>query len=89
MVEDTLIETHLLAINGLWHVASGDTLSKTLSHSSLADSWLTNKARIILGTPSQDLCDTLNLLLAANHRVQLALKQKSKQLVTRCRLITQ
>ena len=65
--------THLLALNGLWHVSVGNFLCQALSHSGLAHSGLTNKARVVLGTPAQDLDNTLNLLLAANTGVQLAL----------------
>jgi hypothetical protein len=66
-------DIHLLPLNGLWHVTIGDLLSQTLCHSCLADTRLSNQARVVLCTPAQNLDHTLDLLLAANHWVQLAL----------------
>eukprot|EP00983_Pelagomonas_calceolata_P003741 122068-Pelagomonas_calceolata.AAC.3 len=65
---------HLLALNGLGHVAVGDLLGQALSHSGLTNTRLANKARVVLGAAAQNLNDALNLLLAANHGVQLALE---------------
>mmetsp|Transcript_26776 Transcript_26776/g.58372 ORF Transcript_26776/g.58372 Transcript_26776/m.58372 type:complete len:1072 (-) Transcript_26776:90-3305(-) len=63
----------LLALNGLRHVTVADLLGQTLSHGGLAHTRLTDKARVVLGTTTQNLDHTLNLLLAAHHGIQLAL----------------
>ena len=73
MTRTQLFQAYLLALNGLWAITGGDFLSQSLSNSCLTDTRLTNEARVVLGSPSQDLGYTLNLLLSANTRVQLAL----------------
>ncbi len=65
---------YLLALDGLRAVAIGDLLGQALGHRSLTDSRLTNEAGVVLCPPAQNLGNTLDLLLTADHRVKLALQ---------------
>ena len=73
-------DTHLLALNGLWHIAIGNLLRQTLCHSSLANTRLAYQTGVVLGAATQDLCHTLDLCLPAHHRVQLALHKRRQAL---------
>ena len=74
MQTDSLQVTHLLALDGLGHITLGNELREALCHSRLAHSWLADEAGVVLRAAAQDLCDTLDLGLAANDWVQLALQ---------------
>ena len=72
--EQAHVQGHdLLALDGLRHVAAGDALSESLGDGGLTDTWLSNQARVILGTTAQNLGDALNLLGTAHDRVQASL----------------
>ena len=62
-----------LALQGLRYVAGNNLLSKALNNGGLADTRITDQRRVVLGAAGQNLDDTLNLLGAADNRVQLAL----------------
>ena len=74
MYHHNMLRSDLLALNCLWHIAVGNLLSQSLSNSGFAHTGLTNQAGVVLSSPTQYLCDTLNLLLPAHDRVQLALQ---------------
>ncbi len=52
------------------HVALGDLLRQTLHDRRLADAWLADQHRIVLGAAAQDLHDALELVVAADQRVE-------------------
>ena len=62
----------LLVQQLLGHVAGGDALGQPLGDGGLAHAGLTNQNRVVLGAAGQDLDDPLDLLVAADHGVQLA-----------------
>ena len=64
---------NLLAAKGLWHVVRNNRLSKTLNNRGLTNTWLTDQDWVVLGAARKNLHYALNLTLAANNRVQLAL----------------
>ena len=55
------------------HVVSDDLLGQALDDRRLADAGLADEHGIVLGAAGQDLDDALDLLLAADHRVELGL----------------
>ena len=61
-----------LAHQRLGHVARGDALGEALDDGRLADARLADQGRVVLGAPRQDLDDALDLLEAADDRVELA-----------------
>ena len=56
----------------LGHVARDDALRQALDDGGLADARLADQRRVVLGAARQDLDDPLDLLLAADDRVELA-----------------
>lgn len=65
--------SHLLALDGLWHIAVSNLLRESLCDGGLAHTGLANEAGVVLGAAAQNLRHALNLLLPPHHRVQLAL----------------
>jgi hypothetical protein len=65
----------LLALNSLGDITRGNPLGQTLGDGRLSDTGLSNEAGVVLGTPTEDLSDALNLWLPANNRVELALQK--------------
>src|SRR3954463_5653988 len=63
----------LLALEQLRHVGVGDALGEALDHGGLAHARLAHEHGVVLGTPGEDLHDPLDLGLATDDRVQLAL----------------
>ncbi len=63
----------LLVLDGLGHVAAHDRLGQALYDRGLADARLTDQHRVVLGAPGKDLHDAFHLMLATDHRVELAL----------------
>ena len=63
----------LLALERLGHLALDDVLGEPLDDGGLADAGLADQHRVVLGPARQDLHDPLDLLLAADDRVELAL----------------
>ena len=54
------------------HVAPQDALRQTFDNGGLADAGLADQHRIVLRAPAQHLHDAADLVVAADHRVQLA-----------------
>ena len=63
----------LLVLERLGHLALDDALGQPLDDGGLAHARLADQDGVVLGPPRQDLHDPLDLLLPADHRVQLAL----------------
>ena len=66
-------QEHLLILELIGHVAHGDALGQALGDGGLAHAGLTDQAGVVLLPPVQDLDHPLQLLLPADHIVQLAL----------------
>jgi hypothetical protein len=64
---------HLLALEGLGHLALDDGLRQPLDDGGLAHAGLADQDRVVLGPPAEHLHDPLDLLLATDDGVQLAL----------------
>src|SRR6185437_7744623 len=63
----------LLVLDRLGHLALHDLLREPLDHRGLADARRADEDRVVLGAPRKHLHDPLDFLLAADHRVELAL----------------
>ena len=63
--DDPLVEQHLR------HFAARDPLRQRLDDRCLADARLTDEHGVVLGAAREDLDDALDLLFAADHRVEL------------------
>ena len=55
-------------------------MGEALDNSGLAHAWLANEHRVVFRPPRQDLDDPTNLLVAADHGVQLALLGQVSQI---------
>ncbi len=62
-----------LVLQALGHVAADDALREALDDGGLADARLADQHGVVLGAPRQHLDDAADLLVAADHRVELAL----------------
>jgi hypothetical protein len=62
-----------LVAQALRHFAVDDALRQALDDGGLADAGLADQHRIVLGAPLQDLDGAANLVVAADHRIELAL----------------
>ena len=63
----------LLVLERLGHLALDDALGQPLHDRRLADTRFADEHRVVLGPPGEDLHDPLDLLLPADHGVELAL----------------
>ena len=63
----------LLVLEQLGNLAVGDPGGEALDDGGLADAGLAQQHRVVLGAAGEDLHDPLDLDLAADHRVELAL----------------
>ena len=63
---------HALVQQRLRHIAGHDALRQALDDGGLADARLADQGRVVLGAAREDLDDPLDLLLAADDRVELA-----------------
>ena len=66
----------LLVLQALRHVAVDDAQRQTLDDRGLADAGLADQDRVVLRTPRQDLDRAADLLVAADHRVELAVARR-------------
>ena len=64
---------HLLVLEALRHVALDDAVRQPLDDRRLADARLADQHRIVLGAARQHLDGAADLLVAADHRIELAL----------------
>ena len=72
----------LLVLERLRHVAAHDLLGEALDDRALADAWLTDQHRVVLGAARQHLHDALDLLLAPDDGVELALAGSLREVAT-------
>ena len=63
----------LLVLQPLGHVAVDDAAGQPLDDGGLAHARVADQHRVVLGAPGEDLDDAPDLLVAADHRVELAL----------------
>ena len=61
-----------LVLERLGHVAADDPLGEALDDGGLADARLADQDRVVLGPAAEDLDHPADLLVAADHRVELA-----------------
>src|SRR2546426_1110007 len=61
-------------------VVIDDLLGEALDDCRLADAWLADQNRVVLGPPGEDLDDALDLLLASDDRVELALAGELREI---------
>ena len=63
---------HAAVAQALGHVALDDPLRQALDDRGLADAGVADQDRVVLGAPGEDLDHAPDLLVAADHRVELA-----------------
>jgi hypothetical protein len=66
-------DQHLLALEGFRHLVIDDALGQAFDDGRLADARLADQHRVVLGAALQDLDGTADFVVAADHRVELAL----------------
>ena len=64
---------HAAVAQRLGHVAGDDPLGEALDDRGLADAGLADQHGVVLGAPREHLDHAADLLVAADHRVELAL----------------
>ena len=62
-----------MSLQAFGHVAADDALGQAFDDGGLADAGLADQHRIVLGAPGQDLDHAPDLLVAADHRIELVL----------------
>ena len=72
----------LLALERLGHLALDDVLGEALDDGGLADAGLADQHRVVLGAAGQHLHDPLDLLLAPDDGVELALARELGEVAT-------
>ena len=65
-------DEQLLVFQAVRHVAVDDAQRQALDDGGLADARLADQHRIVLGAPRQHLNGAADFLVAADHRVELA-----------------
>jgi hypothetical protein len=65
---------HRLVLEPLGHVAAHDALGEALDDGGLADAGLADQHRVVLGLARQDADDAADLVVAADDRVELAVR---------------
>ena len=76
---------HLAVAQRLGHVAGDDPLGEALDDRRLADAGLADQDRVVLGPPGEDLDDAADLVVAADHRVELAVLGRAREVVAELR----
>ena len=66
-----------LVLQAFRHIAAHDAQRQPFDDGRLADARLADQHRIVLGAPRQHLDHAADLLVAANHRIELALRCQS------------
>ncbi len=70
---------HPAVAQALGHVAVDDPLCQPLDDRGLADAGVADQHRVVLGSPREHLDDAADLLIAADHRVELAVARLGGQ----------
>ena len=65
-----------LVLQPLGHVAADDALRQPFDDGGLADAGLADQHRVVLGAAREHLDDAADLLVAADHRIELALARQ-------------
>ena len=68
-----------LSFRPFGHVAADDALRQALDDGGLADAGLADEHRVVLGAARQHLDDAADLLVAADHRIELVLARQLGQ----------
>jgi hypothetical protein len=68
---------HALALERLGHLAGHDALRQAFDDGGLAHAGLADQHRVVLGAALQHLDGAADLVVAADHRVELALRARS------------
>jgi hypothetical protein len=63
------------------HLASRDFLSQPFDDGGLSNPCFTEQYRVVFGAPAEDLNHAFELVLATDHRIQLALLRQFGQIV--------
>ena len=66
-----------LFFEALGHVAADDALRETFDDRGLADAGFADQHRVVLGAAREHLDDAADLFVAADDRVELALRRRS------------
>ena len=69
-----------LVLQPFGHVAADDALRQPFDDGGLADAGLADEHRVVLGAARQHLDDAADLLVAADHRIELALARQLGQI---------
>ena len=69
----------LLVLQGGRHIAGDDTLREAFHHGGFAHARLADQHRIVLGAAAQDLDDSADFLIAADHGIELAFFRGCRQ----------
>ena len=69
----------LLVLQPLGHVAADDPLRQPFDDGRLADAGLADQHRVVLGAAGEHLDDAADFLVAADHRIELALARELGQ----------
>ena len=67
-----------LSFSDLGHLAVDDALRQAFDDRGLADARLADQHRVVLGAPLQHLDRAADLVVAADHRVELALARRAR-----------
>jgi hypothetical protein len=68
-----------LVLEAFGHVAADDPLRQPFDHRGLAHAGLADQHRVVLGPARQHLDDAADLLVAADHRIELVLARQRRQ----------
>ena len=71
---------HALVLQAFGNVAAHDALGQTFHDRGLADARLADQHRIVLGAARKHLNDAADLFVAADYRIQLALRGELRQI---------
>ena len=69
---------HLLVLEAFGHVAGHDALGQALHDGGLAHARLADEHRVVLGAAAEHLDDAADLVVAADHRVELARGRRAR-----------
>ena len=71
---------HLVAMQHFGHIARHHQVGQSLDNSRLAHAGFPQEYGVVLVAATQNLNDTLQLILASDHRVQVALNRQGRQI---------